>query len=199
MKPEQPATREILFAPRTQDQDPSSGATGDRNPNHVMPVSSTMPILPDIDDCNVRAAMSTVVSAAPSAAARAAPPRADPSEGDAGLSFDTLDRFARAITARFTQGVSPYAQYAAWLDWTVHLAGAPGRQLELWLEAARAGARLARFAMHAAHEQEPDVPFRPRPRDRRFDDPAWRKLPYLYWQQAFLAQEEWWRSATRRS
>ena len=90
--------------------------------------------------------MSTVVSAAPSAAARAAPPRADPSEGDAGPSFDTLDRFARAMTARFTQGVSPYAHYAAWFDWAAHLAGAPGRLLELRLEGAGAGARLAGFA-----------------------------------------------------
>ena len=33
--------------------------------------------------------------------------------------------------------------------------------------------------------------------DHRFDDAAWQTHPFLWWQQAFLAQEEWWRSATR--
>ena len=34
--------------------------------------------------------------------------------------------------------------------------------------------------------------------DRRFEDPAWASFPYVLWEQAFLAQEEWWRSATRQ-
>ena len=119
------------------------------------------------------------------------------SDGSAPPSFGTLDRFARAMTARLTQGVSPHAQYAAWFDWASHLARAPGRQLELWLEAAATSARLTRFAMRAGLGDTADVPFRARGHDRRFDDPAWGKLPYLLWQQAFLAQEGWWRSATR--
>jgi len=38
---------------------------------------------------------------------------------------------------------------------------------------------------------------RPEPIDHRFDEEAWQKFPFIWWQQAFLAQEEWWRSATR--
>ncbi len=112
-------------------------------------------------------------------------------------SFETADRVARATVARFTQGVSPYAERAAWFEWASHLARAPGRQLELWLQAVTAGTRLARFALDAAVKQQPDLPFPPQERDHRFNDPAWRTFPYVLWQQAFLAQEEWWRSATR--
>jgi polyhydroxyalkanoate synthase len=113
-------------------------------------------------------------------------------------SFEAADRLARATIARFTQGVSPHSQLAAWFDWASHLGRSPGRQMELWLEAVGSMARLGRFALEAgAHNQKaPEPPFAPQPSDRRFDDPAWQTFPYLLWQQAFLAQEAWWRSAT---
>jgi polyhydroxyalkanoate synthase subunit PhaC len=112
------------------------------------------------------------------------------------LSFETLDWLSRAMTARLTHGVSPHAQYAAWLDWVSHLSRAPGRQLELWLEAVRAAGRLAYFASRFAVDPA-SPPFASTESDRRFDDPAWGSLPYALWQQGFLAQEDWWRSATR--
>jgi len=112
-------------------------------------------------------------------------------------SFETADRVARATVARFTQGVSPYAQSSAWYDWAAHLSRSPGRLTELWLEALRSTTRLHRFALAAAAQQPTEPPFNPEPKDRRFDDPAWRTFPYVLWQQAFLAQEAWWRSATR--
>jgi polyhydroxyalkanoate synthase len=112
-------------------------------------------------------------------------------------SFETLDRMSRAMIARMTQGVSPHAQYAAWFDWLAHLARAPGRQLELSLQAAISAARLLSFAASLQSEHGAELPFPPRDADRRFEHPDWGKLPYLFWQQAYLAQEEWWRSATR--
>jgi polyhydroxyalkanoate synthase len=101
------------------------------------------------------------------------------------------------MTARFTQGVSPHAQYAAWFDWLSHLSRAPGRQLELSLTAFIFGVRLLRLAAHNGSESAAVLPFSSRDSDRRFSDPAWEKMPYLFWQQIFLAQEAWWRSATR--
>ena len=111
-------------------------------------------------------------------------------------SFDTMDRLSRAVTARFTQGISPYALYAAWFDWASHLSHAPGRLLELGIEAINAGAQLTRFVTHGTSNHA-ELPFPPQPGDRRFTDPAWEKPPYSWWEQAFLAQERWWKSATR--
>jgi len=112
-------------------------------------------------------------------------------------SFETLDRLARAITARLTHGISPHAQIAAWSDWLSHLSRAPGRQLELTLAAWRTATRFASFAGRSALGQTPEPPFVPLEHDQRFSDPAWRMPPFVFLQQAFLAQEEWWRSATR--
>ena len=110
-------------------------------------------------------------------------------------SFETLNRIARALTARFTQGISPHAEFNAWFDWLSHLSGAPGRQLELaalaQIYAARLGSLLVQDGAEAA------TPFAPQPGDRRFDDPAWSKAPYRFFQQTFLAQEAWWREATK--
>jgi hypothetical protein len=124
-------------------------------------------------------------------------PQAQPLERPLDLpSFETLNRMARAMTARLTQGVSPHAQFAAWFDWFSLLARAPGSQLELALQAYVFAARLA--ALATGHGDGAGLPFQPEPNDRRFADPAWQKMPYLFWQQAFLAQEEWWRNATHQ-
>ncbi len=125
-------------------------------------------------------------------------PRDDRSPPPEGPSFETIDRLSRATLARFTQGISPHAQLAAWFEWASHLARAPGRQMELSLLALKAAARLARFALNSATKGAADEkPFTPAPADRRFEDKAWDSFPFVFWQQAFLAQEEWWRNATR--
>jgi len=119
------------------------------------------------------------------------------SDGGTGMpAFETMDRVERAVAARFTHGISPHALYGAWFDWASHLANAPGRLLELGLEAVTALARFAQFATHSRSE-EAKPPFQPLAADRRFNDEAWKSLPYVLWQQAFLAQEAWWASATR--
>jgi len=111
-------------------------------------------------------------------------------------SFDTLNRVGRATLARFTNGVSPHAQAATWFEWASYLSRAPGRQLELALRASLFGSRLMGLMTGQIAGDAP--PFVPEKSDHRFADPAWQKMPYLFWQQAFLAQEEWWRSATRQ-
>jgi polyhydroxyalkanoate synthase len=85
-------------------------------------------------------------------------------------SFETLNRVARAITARFTQGISPHAQSVAWLDWLSHLSRAPGRQLELFLQAIIFASRL--FELTTCSAKSTDFPFVPEHFDRRFEDQA---------------------------
>ena len=129
----------------------------------------------------------------------AAQPRDDKtSPPPEGPSFETMDRLAHATLARLTQGISPHAELAAWFAWASHLARAPGRQMELALLALNESARLARFLLNSATKGAADEkPFTPAPGDRRFEDKAWNSFPFVLWQQAFLAQEEWWRNATR--
>jgi polyhydroxyalkanoate synthase len=107
-----------------------------------------------------------------------------------------MDRLGSAVAAKFTQGISPHALYDAWFDWASHLVNAPGRLVELGIEAVNIGARLARFAANGLSEHA-EPPFAPQADDRRFSDQGWKRLPYALWQQVFLGQEAWWASATR--
>ena len=117
------------------------------------------------------------------------------SEGAGVPSFETMDRLGRAVTARLTQGISPHALYDAWFDWAAHLVNAPGRLVELGVEAVNLGARLRALPPTACPSTS--SPLRAEADDRRFSDKGWKRLPYALWQQAFLAQEAWWASATR--
>ena len=56
---------------------------------------------------------------------------------------DITDRSLHAAMARFTLGLSPAALMAAYLDWAVHLAAAPGKRLQLLDKAARKALRFA--------------------------------------------------------
>ena len=107
-----------------------------------------------------------------------------------------MDRLGRAVTARLTQGISPHALYAAWFDWASHLVNAPGRLIELGVEAVNIGSPAAIVAVSDLSENA-KPPFQPQAGDRRFNDELWKRLPYALWEQAFLAQEAWWTSATR--
>lgn len=115
-----------------------------------------------------------------------------------GSSFENMDRVARAALGRFTQGVSPNAMGAAVLDWTSHLARAPGRQLELSVAAWTGALRLQRFAWAALTGDVAAPPFAPRPDDHRFAAPDWGQPPFSLYAQTFLATEDFWDRATRQ-
>lgn len=116
--------------------------------------------------------------------------------------FDYLDRFLRAALSRFTLGLSPHAVGAAWFDWALHLSRSPGRQVDLFFAALSIEARLIHYATACAlanlseDARPPEPPFKPRPDDRRFANPAWAKPPACLLMQRFLAVEAWWALAT---
>jgi len=107
-----------------------------------------------------------------------------------------LDRSVTAAMARLTGGVSPHAVADAWTDWLLHLARAPGRQLELVERAERNMLKLAAHAVAGATGTAP--PFAPKPYDSRWSHPDWQRPPYSLMQQGFLAVHDWWDSATER-
>jgi polyhydroxyalkanoate synthase subunit PhaC len=110
---------------------------------------------------------------------------------------DALDHAAHASLARLTGGLSPAAVADAYMDWAVHLAISPGKQVELAAKAARKWARLAQFASHCAVSGgrcEPCI--EPLPQDKRFAEAEWQQWPFNLMQQGFLLQQQWWDNAT---
>jgi polyhydroxyalkanoate synthase subunit PhaC len=99
---------------------------------------------------------------------------------------DSLDRLLHAREAALTGTISLISLALAFSDWSLHLANAPGRRLELAKLAARQWTRLG----------APSQWTRPLPGDRRFRDEAWAHPPYNAIEQAFLLAEQWLHAAT---
>ena len=123
-----------------------------------------------------------------------APARRD---GEGRSNYRTVDRLARALMARATQGISPNALVQTWADWMLHLAQAPGKRAELAQSAAMTASRLALWAPYAFADGRHAPPFAPLPTDRRFSDPGWAQWPFNAFVQTFLGVEAWWAEATR--
>ncbi|MGO4524672.1 PHA/PHB synthase family protein [Microvirga sp. 2MCAF35] len=132
-------------------------------------------------------------------ASTCAPPPSLESWDDAELHHlrDALDHTAHAGLAHLTAGLSPAAIVDAFMDWGVHLAISPGKQVELAAKAARKWARLTQFASRwAINDGNTEPCIQPLPQDRRFAEEEWAHWPYNLIQQSFLLQQQWWDNAT---
>ena len=107
-----------------------------------------------------------------------------------------IDRLVRATIAKYTAGVSPFSIYQAWSDWAMHLARAPGRQLELSETALKNTTAVLDHAFKASIDSAAEAPFSPKRHDHRFAHSGWAKMPFSFWQQSFLATQDWWDHAT---
>ncbi|WP_287884394.1 MULTISPECIES: PHA/PHB synthase family protein [Paracoccus] len=110
--------------------------------------------------------------------------------------FRTFDRMREAMTAQFTGGLSPAALTLALQDWTMHLAAAPGKRMELLDKANRKAARLLCHLAALCVNREAPACIDPLPGDYRFAAEGWKKPPFSIWAQAFLLQQQWWHNAT---
>jgi poly[(R)-3-hydroxyalkanoate] polymerase subunit PhaC len=99
---------------------------------------------------------------------------------------DSLDRLLHAREARFTFSQSFESLTLAFLDWSLHLANAPGRRITLADSAARQWARLL------SHDLWRKAPAG----DHRFDDESWAHPPFNTFAQATILAEQWWNEAT---
>ncbi|MET3820793.1 polyhydroxyalkanoate synthase [Burkholderia sp. PvR073] len=106
------------------------------------------------------------------------------------------NRAAHANVAAMTFGLSPVSLGLAMLDWSAHLAVAPGKCFELatqaWLSALAPSSKQGNaddpgttgLAVHAGHA------------DPRFAAPAWAGWPFHVYRDSFLSIQRWWRDAT---
>lgn len=116
---------------------------------------------------------------------------ADASEALGLEAFQSFDRMLQALGGQLTGGISPGSAAMAFFDWGIHLAGAPGKQMELGYKAARKAARLTAHLL--ANALDPDAPpaIEPLPGDNRFAHEEWRRPPFSWMSQGFLLGQQW--------
>jgi polyhydroxyalkanoate synthase len=123
-------------------------------------------------------------------------PASNTREPQAGLSAKDLDRAVRAGIARVTGGLAPSALAGAFFDWAVHLAAAPGKQLELAGQAVNALVENAAFGMRCLDGAAHDPCHGALSQDNRFRTSEWRRFPSNLYAHTFLSIERWWEAAT---
>jgi polyhydroxyalkanoate synthase len=97
---------------------------------------------------------------------------------------------------RLSFGLSPPGLLLVYLDWLVHLAFSPGKQLDLARKLLRKALRFGYYASRAAFQPEAPPAIEPLPQDQRFADPAWRTWPFNPYHQSFLLAQQWLHNAT---
>lgn len=108
-----------------------------------------------------------------------------------------MDKRLNAVVAKFTAGLSPIALAAAYSDWALHLASAPGKRLELLEKAGSKVQRLANYATTCSTTPATsETCIAPLPQDRRFKADSWQKWPYNLMYQSFLLNQQLWHNAT---
>ncbi len=110
--------------------------------------------------------------------------------------FRSINRMREALNAKTTGGLSPAALALALFDWSIHLAAAPGKQMELIDKAARKTGRLLAYMAAASLHPGTTPCIEPLPGDYRFRAEGWQKQPFNSWAQAFLLSQQWWHNVT---
>ncbi|MEM9988986.1 MAG: alpha/beta fold hydrolase, partial [Pseudomonadota bacterium] len=106
---------------------------------------------------------------------------------------ERLDHELHAAVAKATGGFSPISFIGSYLDWGAHLMFAPGKQLQIGLNAWDKIYRLTSY-MHCllGAGAQREVCVEPSKYDKRFQDPAWSEFPFNLMNQQFLLAQQWW-------
>ena len=110
--------------------------------------------------------------------------------------FRAIDRMREALSAHLTGGVSPSSLALVLFDWSVHLAAASGKRMELIDKAVRKAVRLTAYLASASVDPNTPSCIEPLAGDYRFRAEGWRKQPYAAFAQAFLLNQQWWHNVT---
>ncbi len=102
-----------------------------------------------------------------------------------------LDEVVHEQLARATAGLSPMSLALACIDWAMHLAVSPGKQLQL---AQRAMQLTLDELQRPLNESNAS---RDTKDDARFTDSAWKQWPYSTLKDSFQAGDRWWQEATQ--
>jgi polyhydroxyalkanoate synthase len=135
---------------------------------------SPPPAAPPCQAVSVRAVSPAGVRSAPGAEQPA--PQPD--------SLAVWDRLLRARVGQLTFGLSPPGLVLVYLDWLVHLAFAPGKQLDLARKLLRKALRFSLYAARATLQPGTPSTIEPLPQDQRFAAPAWQSWPFNLYSQS---------------
>jgi polyhydroxyalkanoate synthase subunit PhaC len=105
-----------------------------------------------------------------------------------------IDHTAMSLLALFTGGQSPATVSSAFMDWWVHLAASPAKQIELtqlWFDQWMKLAGVKPVPLATGGDGVVVLP-----QDKRFADPQWNQAPFKLMAQAFLLGQQWWHRAT---
>lgn len=106
------------------------------------------------------------------------------------LATQALDRLIHTASVPQQAGLSPISLALAQADWSWHLLGSPGKQLE-----------LLSLAAQLAHQTDGAGATTPpaglSDEDPRFRDEAWTHWPFSLWRQGFRQSQAFWREATQ--
>ncbi|WP_158044579.1 PHA/PHB synthase family protein [Skermanella pratensis] len=111
--------------------------------------------------------------------------------------LEVVDHLMNAMMAQATGGVSPAAVMLAWMDWGLHLASSPAKQIALGQKAVSSIAHWGDYVAGAAAGRNPPPVAEPHGADRRFAAREWSFWPFNAMVQGFLLTEEWWDAATK--
>lgn len=103
-----------------------------------------------------------------------------------------LDNWIHEQLAQLNKGLSPFTLALSAMDWSLHMATSPGRQMALAQQAQNQWHEwLTQQSLLTPPAEKPTVT------DHRFSDPAWAQWPYSAWRDAFLKASDWWQEAAQ--